>query len=97
VCTANFRLQSYARKYADLVRRVKQMYPGDDISVTGEATPKRTGWFEVTVNGSLVFSARKGMGNLNSEQKWQRLMKAIQSALPQKNQGNDDGAVSLIS
>jgi len=42
-----------------------------------EATPKTTGWFEVTVDGELVHSKKDGEGLVDNEAKWTKVCQAI--------------------
>ncbi|KAH9489534.1 hypothetical protein Btru_037402 [Bulinus truncatus] len=53
--------------------------PGE-IEVTGEATPNRTSWFEVTVNGKLIHSKKNGDGFVDRNEKMQKIIQAIKEA-----------------
>lgn len=79
-------LQGFASKYRDLVREAERRFPDAPIAFSGEATPKRTGWFEVTVDGKLVFSSKAGMGKFNTSEKMERVMKTIGAELEAKKQ-----------
>jgi len=51
---------------------------------SGAPTKHRTGWFEISVDGDLVFSTKQGMGRFNTPMKRERVMKAIENALAKK-------------
>ncbi|KAF5399850.1 Selenoprotein W [Paragonimus heterotremus] len=51
-------------------------------SLTGEGTPRSTGWFEVTLaNGDLVHSKKHGDGFVDSEKKWKKICEGIEKLL----------------
>lgn len=77
-------MTGFARKYHDLVREAETRFPDTPISFSGSATPKRTGWFEVTVGSKTVFSSKAGMGKFNTKEKMDRVMKAISAELEAK-------------
>uniref|UniRef100_A0A672UK62 Selenoprotein W n=2 Tax=Strigops habroptila TaxID=2489341 RepID=A0A672UK62_STRHB len=52
------------------------------LEVRGQGTREVTGWFEVTVGGSLVHSKKAGDGFVDTEAKLQRIAGAIGMLLP---------------
>lgn len=54
---------------------------GDKIQVLGESTPGITGFFEVTVDGTLVHSKKNGDGFVDSEAKLKKIVDAISAKL----------------
>ncbi|XP_027562907.1 selenoprotein W-like, partial [Neopelma chrysocephalum] len=48
---------------------------------SGQGTPERTGWFEVTVGGHLVHSKKNGDGFVDNDSKLRRIVAAIESHL----------------
>ena len=50
----------YVRHFRELERLVRARFPDAPLTFSGEGTPGATGWFEVSVNGSLVFSKKAG-------------------------------------
>ena len=79
------RVAGYARKYRQIVEEARRRFPGAPLIFSGEATPRRTGWFEVTIDDRLVYSTKKGMGKLNTNAKLDRIMGEISDALASKN------------
>lgn len=53
----------------------------EDIEVTGEGTPEKTGWFEVLVNGALIHSKKNGDEFPNTQEKMDKIIKAVREAL----------------
>lgn len=62
----------------------KERFPDAPLVFSGSPTKRRTGWFEITVDGNLVFSTKAGMGRFNTPAKKERVMQAIQQALEKK-------------
>lgn len=54
---------------------------GDDVKVTGESTPGITGYFEVTVGDKLVHSKKNGNGFVDSKEKLDKVIAAVNAAL----------------
>lgn len=77
----------FARAYQSLRHDAMLRLPPGTVSFHGEPTKKKTGWFEVTVDGKLVFSSKAGMGRFNSESKKQHVLSAIDQALVERGQG----------
>lgn len=50
----------YERRFRELAAALAARFPGAPLHVTSEGTPKATGWFEVLVDGLLVFSKKNG-------------------------------------
>ena len=48
----------------------------------GQGTQEVTGWFEVTVGSRLVHPKKNGDGFVDTDAKLQRIVAAIQAALP---------------
>ena len=88
---------SFGRKYKELVSEATKRYPDSSIVFSGKPTPKRTGWFEVTVDGTLVFSTKAGMGRFNSPDKMERVLKAIGKALEAKKGEIRQGPVKSVT
>ena len=58
-----FRLHAgYERRFWELQAAVAARFPGAPLAFSSEGTPQATGWFEVFVNGTLVFSKKSGGG-----------------------------------
>jgi len=50
------------------------------VEITGEATPGTTGWLEVSVNGQLIHSKKRGDGYVDSDAKMQKILDAVRAA-----------------
>lgn len=50
----------YERRFRELAAALAARFPGAPLQVTSEGTPNATGWFEVLVDGLLVFSKKNG-------------------------------------
>jgi selT/selW/selH-like putative selenoprotein len=68
----------YGPRYQRLVAAIKQQYPSG-IEYSYEATPQATGFFEVTVNGTLVHSKKNGGGHVDTPVRT-RLLRAANCA-----------------
>ncbi|KAM7060213.1 selenoprotein W-like [Molossus nigricans] len=75
-------ISGYKPKYLQLKQKLEDEFPGR-LDICGEATPKVTGFFEVTVAGRLVHSKKGGHGYVDTENKFLKLVAAIKSALAQ--------------
>lgn len=65
----------------ELVQSINQRFHGQDTIVFfGTPTDKRTGWFEVSVDGKLIYSRRQGMRRFSDEHK-QAVFDEIERAL----------------
>lgn len=52
----------YERRFRELQAAVAARFPGAPLTFSSEGTPQATGWFEVFVDGALVFSKKNGGG-----------------------------------
>ena len=75
---------SFEGQYQRLVHECQNRFPHAPIVYSGSPTKKRTGWFEVYVDGLLIFSTKAGMGKYNTVAKKERVMHAIETALEKK-------------
>nr|XP_056701735.1 selenoprotein W [Euleptes europaea] len=66
--------------YQQLKKELEKEFPGK-LEISGEGTPKVTGWFEVTVAGKLVHSKKNGDGFVDNATKLQKIVMAIKAAL----------------
>ncbi|CAG7718689.1 unnamed protein product, partial [Allacma fusca] len=66
-------------QFLDLSKDLEQEYR-DELEITSEETPIRTGYFEVTVNGKLVHSKKDGDGHVDSQPKLDKIFAAIDQA-----------------
>ncbi len=59
------------------------MYPSADLTFDGEATPGATGFFEVTIvdTNELVHSKKNGDGHVDSQEKLDRILRAVGNAI----------------
>lgn len=57
-------------------------FTSEEIEVTGEGTPSRSGKFEVQiVGGALIHSKKNGDGFPDTQDKMNKIIKAIKEAL----------------
>ncbi|CAF3434156.1 unnamed protein product [Rotaria socialis] len=63
-------------KFSD---ELKKSCSAKDLDVTGESTPETTGFFEVTVDGKLVHSKKDGDGFPDTQEKMDKIVKAIEA------------------
>uniref|UniRef100_A0A669QI16 Selenoprotein W n=1 Tax=Phasianus colchicus TaxID=9054 RepID=A0A669QI16_PHACC len=71
----------YKPKYERLRAELEKRFPGA-LEMRGQGTQEVTGWFEVTVGSRLVHSKKNGDGFVDTDAKLQRIVAAIQAALP---------------
>uniref|UniRef100_A0A3B1JS98 Selenoprotein W, 1 n=1 Tax=Astyanax mexicanus TaxID=7994 RepID=A0A3B1JS98_ASTMX len=70
----------YRPKYTKLKTLLEDEFPGD-LEISGESTPRTSGWFEVEVNGKLVHSKKNGDGFVDSDQKMAKIVSAIEKSI----------------
>ena len=71
----------YVRHYRVLEKAIRSRFAGAPLTFASTATPGATGWFEVSVNGSLVFSKKGGQGYWDTPAKQEQVYAAIEAAL----------------
>ena len=71
----------YVRHYRVLEKAIRSRFAGAPLTFSSTATPGATGWFEVSVNGSLVFSKKGGQGYWDTPAKQEQVYAAIEAAL----------------
>ncbi|KAA0190458.1 Selenoprotein W [Fasciolopsis buskii] len=68
------------RRVSSPLQIVSSLVCNSEILQTSEGTPQVTGWFEVQiVNGPLIHSKKRGDGFVDSEEKWKKVVDAINS------------------
>lgn len=67
----------YAPKFRRLQDELERKF-NDQVKITGEGTPEVTGFFEVTVNDTLVHSKKNGDGYVDSDAKKNKIFKAVE-------------------
>jgi len=70
----------YKPKYEALKEDLESDFPGE-LEYASEATKNVTGDLEVYVNGKLIHSKKNGNGYIDSEEKYKKIVKAVESAL----------------
>jgi len=81
---------NHAPKYEKLRLELLDTF-GADIEVTGEATPQKTGRFDVQIVGGKLLHSKKagGEGHVDTPEKLEKIKKGIEEAL--KAQAEWDG------
>jgi len=60
-------------------KEINNKFPA--VKVTGESTPGVTGWLEVSVNGTLVHSKKEGDGYVDTKDKVNKILTAVDCAM----------------
>jgi len=60
-------------------KEINNKFPA--VKVTGESTPGVTGYLEVSVNGTLVHSKKEGDGYVDTKDKVNKILTAVDCAL----------------
>ena len=68
----------YAPKYRAVETAMKARYP--QIACTGAATRDTSGAFEVEIDGTVVHSKLEGQGHVDTAEKLERILEAIERA-----------------
>jgi len=72
----------YRAKAEKLIQQIKDATGGGDkINFSSEATPTKSGYLEVTVDGVLVHSKNGGDGYVDSDEKVNKIIEAVKKAL----------------
>lgn len=66
----------YGSKFRAIQSAILSQYP--KTTITGEATPTATGYLEVTVDGNLVHSKDNGDGYVDSAEKMEKILDAVE-------------------
>ena len=70
----------YRPKYEKFKKQLTAAVPDVDLEFDSYATPSKSGFFEVQVNGKLVHSKKGGDGYMDSEAKLQKVVEAVKVA-----------------
>lgn len=70
----------YAAKFQQFAAQLNAEFP-DTLVLSGEATPERTGYFEVKIMDKLVHSKNDGDGYVDSDAKFNKIVDAIDGVL----------------
>lgn len=68
----------YSKKFIALKQEIEDKFEG--LNITGNATPEKTGYFEVQVNGELIHSKKNGDGFVDDDSKLDKIIKAVEAA-----------------
>lgn len=71
----------YGPKFQEIKKELEKVF-GQQVEVTGEGTPTRTGYLEVQVlNGKLLHSKKNGDGYVDTKEKMDRIIAGVREAL----------------
>jgi len=71
----------YSSRFKNLRKKLERTFP-DQLEITGESTPGISGKFEVRIsNGPFLHSKKRGMGFIDTEEKFASLSAGICQAM----------------